>query len=260
MSHGTLVDADHAQPANVDSPTDNDPPDAAIVSRVRLKLNEHGAPAWLNDAFCEPTAIEPVRGEGTGLAATANGIVASPCPSGAPVMETHGASAEIDHVQSRAADIVADPDPPAAPNEDGVLATETEHLSAEGATTDDDVVEEVQPARRVPPTASSVAARSPKKPIRYIRTSLMHAPRHLERTSCRLRAQADAWLAEKLFPFSASASSAVGSGSAGATSAPRRDRSVRCAGRRVPRQSPPARRATACRTAASPCSRRRVPA
>jgi hypothetical protein len=97
-------------------------------------------------------------------------------------METQAASAEIDHVQSREAEIVADPEPPAAANEEGVLATDTEHLSADGATTDEDVVEEVQAARRAPPTASAVAERSAEKPIRAIRTGQMHVPRHLETT------------------------------------------------------------------------------
>ncbi len=122
-----------------------------------------------------------MRGDGTGFAATANGIVASPCPSRAPLIETQGASAAIDHVQSREAEIVADPEPPAAVNEDGVLATDTEHLFADGATTDEDVVAEVQAARRVPPTANAVSERSAQKPIRPIRTSLMHVPRHIER-------------------------------------------------------------------------------
>ena len=197
MSHGALEDADHEQPDSVDIPTDSGPPAAATVSRVLLKLNVHGAPAWLRAAFCEPTVIEPVRGDGTGFAATANGIVASPCPLCAPPIETQAASAAIDHVQSRAAEIVADPEPPPEANDDGVLATDTEHLSADGATTEEEVVEEVQAARARPPTARAATERRRRNPIRPIRTSLMHVPRHHEATESPIRSR----LCGKSFPF-----------------------------------------------------------
>jgi hypothetical protein len=168
VSQAALLEADHEQPVSVVSATDSGPPAALISSRAWFKLNVHGAPAWLNDAFSDPTAIDPERGDGTGLGATENGITAAPCPSRAPVIDTHAASAPTDHVQSREVEIVAEPAPPAAVNEEGVLVTETAHLSAVGATTEEEVVDEVQPDRRMPPSASAAAGRDRRKPSSFI--------------------------------------------------------------------------------------------
>jgi hypothetical protein len=170
-SQSALDDADHAQPFSVDTPTDNGPPAAAIESRARLSAKVQGAPAWLSGARSAPTIRAPDRGEGTGLTATEKGTTALPWPSRAPVIDTHAASAATDHVQSRAAEIVAEPEPPLAVKDEGALAIDTAHLSADGATTDEDVVEEVQPARTIAPSARVGAQRSKEQPIRLSRTS-----------------------------------------------------------------------------------------
>ena len=64
------------------------------------------------------------------------------------MIDTHGASAAIDHEQSRDVEIVTEPTPPAAPKDEGPLLTETWHLSVVGATTDVD--DELQRAASIP--------------------------------------------------------------------------------------------------------------
>jgi hypothetical protein len=65
--------------------------------------------------------IDPDRADGTGFSATENDTVASPCPLCEPAIVTHDVSVAIDHVQSRAAAIVTEPEPPLAGNDPGVL-------------------------------------------------------------------------------------------------------------------------------------------
>jgi hypothetical protein len=123
--HGAIVVALHEQPASVVTLTLRCPPAAAIESRVRLSWNWQGAPACVTATLSAPMAIDPVRADGIGFADTVYGTVACPCPLRSPVIETHGASVAIDHVQSRAVEIVTVPGPPAAPNAEGALAAST---------------------------------------------------------------------------------------------------------------------------------------
>ena len=146
LIHAAALVAFQAHPVIVVTSTERRPPAAAIASRERLNSKWQGAPAWLTSTFCDPTAIDPERGAGTVLGATEYGRTASPWPLWSPAIETHGASAATDHVQSRAVAMVTEALPPAAPNEVALLLTETGHLSAVGATME--VVEEVQLAER----------------------------------------------------------------------------------------------------------------
>jgi hypothetical protein len=123
--HGTVVAALHGQPAIVVTLTLRCPPAAPIESRVRLSWTWQGAAACVTATLSAPIAIDPVRAEGTGFEATVYGTVASPCPLRSPVIATQGASVAIDHVQSRAVEIVTVPGPPAGPNAEGVLVAST---------------------------------------------------------------------------------------------------------------------------------------
>jgi hypothetical protein len=169
--HAEVLTADQEQPVSVVIPTDTWPPLAAIVLLGRLSANVHGAPAWLTATCCDPTTIAPARDDGAGFAATENGTTASPCPACAPAIDTHDDVVEvaaIDQVQSREADTVTEPEPPVGPNDEGVLLTVTLHLSADGATRDDEVVEEVQPESRAP-SASAQAKREEHDRMRSTR-------------------------------------------------------------------------------------------
>lgn len=170
VSQPALLDADHEQPLSVEIPNDTCPPLAPTSSCERLNANVHGAPAWLSWVRSAPTEIELERAAGTGFGATLNGTLDAPWPSRAPVNDTHDASAPTDQVQSRSVEMVTVPDPPLAENDEGVLAIETEHLLAEGATTEEEVVEEVQ-AQNVPALMSAAPAhRHLEKRIRYTRS------------------------------------------------------------------------------------------
>src|SRR4249919_3311193 len=92
-----------------------------------------------------------VRTTGIGFASTVYGIDASPCPF-AVVVDTQFAVEPMDQVQSRVADIVSVPCPPAAGKTAGVAAALTWHFWADGATTEVDVSVDVQAAD---PTATA---------------------------------------------------------------------------------------------------------
>ena len=73
------------------------------------------------------------------------GIDASPCPF-AVAIDTQFADEPMDQVQSRVADTVSVPCPPAAGKTVGVAAALTWHFWAEGATTEVEVSVDVQAA------------------------------------------------------------------------------------------------------------------
>lgn len=73
------------------------------------------------------------------------GIDASPCPL-AVAIDTQFAVEPMDQVQSRVADIVSVPCPPAAGKTAGVAAALTWHFWADGATTEVEVSVDVQAA------------------------------------------------------------------------------------------------------------------
>jgi hypothetical protein len=62
------------------------------------------------------TATVALRGDATAFAAIVYGSTASPEPEFPPEKDTQFACAATVHVHSRAALIVSEPDPPAAPN------------------------------------------------------------------------------------------------------------------------------------------------
>jgi hypothetical protein len=158
VSHGAALVADHEQPASVDTFTDKRPPLAPMPSRVLLRVNAHGAAAWLIVIRSDPTVSDPLRGDGTGFAATEYGTTASPCPLLAPAIETHVASDVIAQVQSRVVEMLSDPLPPLAANDAGVLPSVVEHLPALGPATEVEV--ELQAAaRKASPSASAAVAR-----------------------------------------------------------------------------------------------------
>ena len=134
--HRTLVVVVQWHPVNVVTSTVSPFAAEAIVSRVRLNVNVHGAAAWLTARLSEPTRIDPDRATGTGLAATVYGIVASPWPSCAPAIATQAASVVIDQVQSRWVATVTDPWPPADPNVVGAVVTFTSQRSVVGDVSD----------------------------------------------------------------------------------------------------------------------------
>ncbi len=70
VTHGALLDADHAHPAIVVTPTDNRPPAAPTVSPLLLSVKTQGAAAWLTGSLCGPTDSAALRGEGAGFGAT----------------------------------------------------------------------------------------------------------------------------------------------------------------------------------------------
>jgi hypothetical protein len=61
----------HEQPESVETPTDNPPPAAPMLSLDLLSSYVHGAAAWLTWTCSDPIAIDPVRADGAGLLATA---------------------------------------------------------------------------------------------------------------------------------------------------------------------------------------------
>jgi hypothetical protein len=101
----------------------------------------------------------PDRADGTGFAATAYGIAASPCPAASALSVIHDASAAADHVQSRAVEMDTVPDPPPAVKDDGVLLTLIAHLLELGAVTEveDDV--QAKPTIAIAPAHASVYGR-----------------------------------------------------------------------------------------------------
>lgn len=86
-----------------------------------------------------------VRTAGNGFASTVYGIDASPCPFGVAI-DTQFAVEPTDQLQSRVADIVSVPCPPAAGKTAGVAAALTWHFWADGATTAVEVSVDVQAA------------------------------------------------------------------------------------------------------------------
>ena len=84
-----------------------------------------------------------VRAAGIGFASTVYGIDASPCPF-AVAIETQVAVEPIDQVQSRVAETVSVPCPPAAGKTAGVELATTWHFWADGATTAVEVSVDVQ--------------------------------------------------------------------------------------------------------------------
>jgi hypothetical protein len=176
------------QPLRVVTSTASRPPAAAIPSPARLKVNSHGAAAWLTATLCAPTVIAPAREDGTGLGATVYGTDASPCPPASSPIDTQVASVLIDHVQSRDVAIVSDPFPPAAVNPVVELLTLTWHLSAVGAVSD--VVVLLQPTakeRVAPATASATAKGRDRQRMYHLRWG-MHVPRQHHSRKNRLRA------------------------------------------------------------------------
>ncbi len=86
-----------------------------------------------------------VRTAGIGFASTVYGIDASPCPF-AVAIDTQVAVEPIDQVQSRVAETVSVPCPPAAGKTAGVVVATTWHFWADGATTAVEVSVDVQEA------------------------------------------------------------------------------------------------------------------
>jgi hypothetical protein len=76
--------------------------------------------------------------------------------------------------------MVAEPDPPAAVKVDGELVTVTAHLSEDGATTDELVVDEVQAVIATMAMASAPTQDPRYKRFRSMPSGLMHVPRHRE--------------------------------------------------------------------------------
>src|SRR3974377_960266 len=104
--------------------------------------------------------MAPLRGAGTGFAATLYETVAAPCPSCAPENETHVALVAIVHVHSRSVVIASEPVPPPGANELGDDDAVTWHLSEVGAVVD--VEDELQRAvSRLEKTRAAIATISP---------------------------------------------------------------------------------------------------
>jgi len=166
--HDTVLAADHAHPAIVETLTVSRPPAAEMLSCVLLRLNTQGAGPWFTATRSDPTVTDAVRGEGAGLGATVYGTTASPCPVRMPEKDTHAESAATDHEQSREVETVSDPEPPFGPNDEALLLTLIAHLVPVGAVTEVELerhaaaaIVRAQTARR-----SATAAQVPGRRIR----------------------------------------------------------------------------------------------
>jgi hypothetical protein len=69
--------------------------------------------------------MAPDRATATGLGATWYDTFAPPCPERLPFIDIHDGCPVMAHVQSRAAVMVIEPLPPAAPNEVGDPVADT---------------------------------------------------------------------------------------------------------------------------------------
>jgi hypothetical protein len=66
----TALVAVQPQPVSVVTSTDRRLPAAGAESPGRLNVNTHAAAAWVTGTLWDPTAIAPLRAEGTGFGAT----------------------------------------------------------------------------------------------------------------------------------------------------------------------------------------------
>jgi hypothetical protein len=145
-----------------------------------FQLYRHAAGDWLTFTVCPPMVKVAVREAGSGLASTVYGIDASPCPLDVAT-DTQLAVEPIDQVQSRVAETVSVPCPPAGGKTAGAVVATTWHFWADGATTAVDVSVDVQAA--APAAAVSRNTRS-ERGTEWCRESMprhVHALRQLQR-------------------------------------------------------------------------------
>jgi hypothetical protein len=155
-SHAASLDAVQLQPVNVWTVAWREPPPKPTGRLETFQLYRQAAADWLTSIVCPPMLNVAVRTAGNGFASTVYGIDASPCPF-AVAIDTQFALEPIDQVQSRVADTVRVPWPPAAGKAAGLEAATTWHFWADGATTEVDVSVDVQAA-----DAPAVASRNKK--------------------------------------------------------------------------------------------------
>jgi hypothetical protein len=139
------LDAVQLQPVSVCRLAWREPPPKPTDKLETFQPYRQAAADWFTSTVCPPTLNVAVRTAGIGFASTVYGIAASPCPFAVGI-DTQFAVELIDQVQSRVAETVSAPCPPAAGKTAGVEVATTWHFWADGATTAVDVSVDVQAA------------------------------------------------------------------------------------------------------------------
>jgi hypothetical protein len=119
-THDASLDQFHVQPAGAVTETVVLPPDAAKLSHVDATLGAHCEPDWVTIEVCPATDRAPLRDVEELFGPTVN--AAAPAPL--PLALVDGATTQLTPLvrvqpQPAGAAMVAVPDPPAGPNDDG---------------------------------------------------------------------------------------------------------------------------------------------
>jgi hypothetical protein len=131
VSHEALLELVQPQPAGAVTFVDPAPPAARTLCAGGVRVNVHGAAAWLTVNVCPPIAIVPARVAGFGLAAALKLTVPGPLPL-APVVTVNQLVLLLTAVHEHpVGDVtVVDPVPPAATTDCDVGASENVHGAA----------------------------------------------------------------------------------------------------------------------------------